>query len=70
MWVIGADGSGLRQVTLGAAGEQIKGAKWTPDGTEILAYSTKVGAIRIDTATGAMSPVPHPDSTGSPRQRP
>jgi Tol biopolymer transport system component len=70
VWVIGPDGSGLRQVTHVAAGEQIKGAKWTPDGTEILAFSTNVGAVRIDPATGAMTPVPHPDSTGSPRQRP
>jgi Tol biopolymer transport system component len=70
VWVIRPDGSGLRQVTHVAAGEQIKGAKWTPDGTGILAYSTKVGDIRIDPASGAMTPVPQPDSTGAPRQRP
>jgi Tol biopolymer transport system component len=70
VWVIGADGTGLRQVTNVAAGEQIKGAKWRPDGAEILAFSTKVGAIRIDPATGAMTPVSQPDATGAPRQRP
>lgn len=71
VFTIRPDGSGLRQVTHAVPGEQILGAKWTPDGKAILAYSTKTaGAIRIDPATGATTDVPHPAKTLAPRLRP
>ena len=70
-FVIQPDGSGLRQVTHAAPGEQIKGAKWTPDGKSLLAYSTKTGgAVEIDPSTGAITNLPHPPNTGSARLRP
>ena len=43
VFVVEPDVTGSRQVTKAADGEQFKGAKWTPDGSAILAWSSRVG---------------------------
>jgi Tol biopolymer transport system component len=70
VFVIEPDGSDLRRVTNAADGEQFKGAKWTPDGSGILAWSSLKGAVAINPETGAIQEITAPQNTGAPRQRP
>ncbi|MEO6571728.1 MAG: hypothetical protein ABIO83_09280 [Ilumatobacteraceae bacterium] len=70
-WGVQPDGTLLRQITHADPGEHVRGAKWTPDGTTILAMSTTRGMVSIDPQTGSMTPIEGvPDSTTSPRLRP
>jgi Tol biopolymer transport system component len=70
VFVVEPDGTGSRQVTKAADGEQFKGAKWTPDGSTILAWSSRVGSVRIDPESGTLEKINAPANTGAPRQRP
>ena len=70
VFVIEPDGSGQRRVTNAADGEQFKGAKWTPDGSGILAWSSLKGAVAINPESGAIEQLTAPQDTGSPRLRP
>jgi Tol biopolymer transport system component len=70
-YAIQPDGTGLRQITHVAVGEQIRGPKWTPDGTMLLANSTTQGHVTIDPITGEIRPIPNPPAdTTSPHLRP
>lgn len=71
VWAIQPDGTALREITHAEPGEQVKGAKWTPDGATILARSTTRGIVSIDPTTGEMTPLPGlPDDVTSPKLRP
>lgn len=70
VWVIRPDGTGLRQITDVGIGHEIRGPKWTPDGSQILAWSSELGAVVVDPTTGVATAVPAPPNTVSPRLRP
>lgn len=52
------DGSGLRQITHAAPGEQFRGPRWAPDGSAITSYEVKLGGgIVVDPISGAFKPL-------------
>jgi Tol biopolymer transport system component len=70
IFILEPDGTDLRQVTNAADGEQFKGARWTPDGSEILAWSSRMGAVAVNPESGAIQQITSPQNTGVPRLRP
>lgn len=71
VYAIEPDGTGLRQITHAAPGEHIRGPKWTPDGSMLLANSSSQGHIMIDPTSGAITPIANtPKDTTSPHLRP
>ena len=64
VWVVGGDGSGLKQLTDGADGSTSVGPMWSPDGTRLLFARASAGAATLWTmnADGSdakqLSPIP------------
>jgi Tol biopolymer transport system component len=71
LYVIHPDGSGLHKVTDAAKGQVLRSPRWSPDGSEIMAYDESVpGGVRIDPDTGRIRPFVTTGTQFRPQLRP